>query len=631
MTNTLLDRLRSLRRTDPEVPALLAELAAGPDPFGALQSAGRILARLDQEPDEEPDGESDRESEPVRVTLTGSGTLDGLTASLTAEFARHGLQLDAATGDFGTWERDLLDTRSAVYATGTALSLCVLDASTVFDTLPLPWTVTDVAEATADLLARLDAHASRHGDHARGMLVLNTLPLLRSDAHQLVDLRARNELAAIWREFNAGLLRLVQRHPRTHVVDLDPLVAEGGPVRDARLATYAKARLGSELLARYAREIGHLTRTLRGRTRKVLVLDADQTLWDGVLGDAGTEGIAAAGTVRGEAFGGFQRVVRQLAAQGVLLAVCSKNDREPLLSVLREHPDMVLREPDFVQVQAGWGPKSEGLRQIAERLNLGVDSLVLADDSAFERGQVAATLPGVTLLALDEEPALHAERLLADGWFDTPELTDTDRRRAAQYRSEGDRHRLRESAQSYEEYLAQLEVVVELAPLRAGEVARVAQLTQRTNQFNLTTRRMSGPEVSEYAGLVLTVTAGDKFGDNGLVGALFLRHAPDGWHIDNALLSCRVFGRGIEQAVFAALLEQARASGAEAVHGRYRPTAKNGRVRDLYPSLGFLPETPGTPETPGIPGTPEAEGSYRHPLLDLPEVPSHITLKGTYK
>ncbi|MDN3022228.1 HAD-IIIC family phosphatase [Streptomyces sp. S.PB5] len=618
MTNALLDRLRSLRRYDPEVPALLAELAAGPDPFGALQSAGRILAR----PDEEPAGEPAGEPEPVRVTVGGSGTLDGLTASLTAEFARHGLRLDARQGDFGAWERDLLTTDGPVYAPDTALSLCVLDSSTVFDTLPRPWTVTDVAEATADLLARLDAHAARHGDHARGMLVLNTLPLLRSDAHQLVDLRARTELAALWRDFNAGLLRLVGRHPRTHVVDLDPLVAEGGPVRDARLSAYAKARLGSELLARYAREIGHLTRTLRGRTRKVLVLDADQTLWDGVLGDVGPEGIAAAGTVRGEAFAGFQRVVGQLAAQGVLLAVCSKNDRAPLLAVLREHPDMTLREPDFVQVQANWGPKSEGLRQIAERLGLGIDSLVLADDSAFERGQVASALPGVALVPLDDEPALHTERLLADGWFDTPQLTDADLQRADRYRSEGDRHRLRESARSYEEYLARLDVVVDVAPLRPGEVARVAQLTQRTNQFNLTTRRMTGPEVSEYAGRVLTVTTRDKFGDNGLVGAVFLRGAPDGWHLDNVLLSCRVFGRGIEQAVFAALLEHAKASGAPAVHGTYRPTARNGRVRDLYPSLGFLPEPA---QAPG------PERAFRHPLLDLPEVPSHITLKGTYQ
>ncbi|MFF3381247.1 HAD-IIIC family phosphatase [Streptomyces sp. NPDC002680] len=628
MTTDPLDRLRSLRRYTPEVPALLAELAAGPDPFGALQSAARILTRLEPTRDAAP-----HEEDRVTVTISGSGTLDGLAASLTAEFARHGLQLDAVTGDFGAWERDLLDIGSTLYAPTTALALCVLDASVLFDLLPLPWTVADAASAAADLLARLDSLAARHGDHASGLLVLNTLPLLHTHTHQLVDLRVRAELGALWREFNAGVLRLALRYPRTHVVDLDPLVAAGGPVHDARLAAYAKARLGAELLARYAREVGHLARALRGRTRKVLVLDADQTLWDGILGDVGPEGIAAAGTIRGEAFGGFQRVVRQLAAQGVLLAVCSKNDPEPLLTVLREHPDMVLREPDFVQVQASWGPKDAGLREIADRLNLGTDSLVLADDSAFERGQVAGALPAVALVPLDDEPALHAERLLADGWFDVPELTDTDLRRAAQYRSEGDRQRLREGAQSYEEYLAQLGVVVELAPLRPDQLARTAQLTQRTNQFNLTTRRMSAPEVREYAdapgGLVLTVGARDKFGDNGLVGAVFVHRDPaTGWHIENALLSCRVFGRGIEQALFAALLEGAKAAGAPAVYGRYRPSARNGRVRELYPTLGFE-ATDGTGKADKSDGTDGTTAVFRHPLLVLPEVPAHITLRGT--
>ncbi|MEV0172425.1 HAD-IIIC family phosphatase [Streptomyces sp. NPDC050803] len=604
MTNDALDRLRSLHRHGPEVPALLAELAAGPDPFGALQSAGRILARLEPVPD------------PVRVTVTGSGTLDGLAASLTAEFARHGLGLHADMGDFGAWERELLDP-----ADPAALRLCVLDASTVLDALPAPWTVADVADATADLLARLDDHAARYAERASGMLVLNTLPLLHTHTHQLLDLRARAELGAIWNEFNAGVLRLGLRRPRVQVVDLGPLVSAGGPVNDPRLAAYAKAHLGPELLARYAREVGHLARALSGRTRKVLVLDADQTLWDGVLGDAGPEGIAAAETLRGEAFGRFQRVVRQLAAQGVLLAVCSKNDPEPLLAVLREHPDMLLRERDFVAVHAGWGPKDAGLRAIAARLNLGVDSFVLADDSPFERGQVAGALPAVELVPLDDEPALHGERLLADGWFDVPELTDADLRRAERYRSESDRVRLREGAQSYEEYLAQLGVVVELAALRPHEVARVAQLTQRTNQFNLTNRRMSGPQVQAYAeapgGLVLTVAARDKFGDSGLVGAVFVRRVPDsGWHIDNALLSCRVFGRGIEQAAFAALLAEARRSGAPAVHGRYLPTARNHRVRDLYPSLGFRPG---------------ADDTFRHPLRQLPEVPRHISLRGTIR
>ncbi|MER5177943.1 HAD-IIIC family phosphatase [Streptomyces sp. NPDC002896] len=613
-----LDRLRlmhsdgTLAEQWPALPGLLAELTAGDNPLSALQSAGRLLARID--PGALPDAEQ------VTVAVCGSSTLDGLVPSLTAELARHRLLLRPRMADFGSWERELLDTKSLVYASGTRLALCVLDASVVFDALSPPWTVADAGDAADALLARLDRLAAHHAEHGHATLVLNTLPLLREHTHQLVDHRSRTELGALWRDFNARLLRLGLRHPRTHVVDLEPLVAAGGPVRDARLAAYAQARLGTGLLAAYAREVAHLTRTLHGRTKKVLVLDADNTLWDGVLGDLGAEGVAAASTYRGEAFGRFQRVVKQLGAQGVLLAVCSKNDPEPLLDVLRTHPDMALREEDFVAVHAGWGPKDAALRDLAKRLDLGEDSFVFADDSSFERAQVAGALPGVDLVALDDEPALHGERLLAEGWFDVPELTDADRRRAAQYRSEGERRQLRESAESYEEFLAGLDVTVELAPARPHEMARVAQLTQRTNQFNLTTRRMSADEVRQAAdrGLVLTVAVRDRFGDSGLVGAVFVRADDTDWHIDNALLSCRVFGRGIEQAVFAALLAHARDTGTGAVHGRFRATAKNQRFRDLYPSLGFE-------RTQALP---DGSVAYRHLLRGVPESPAHITVTG---
>ncbi|MEV1080692.1 HAD-IIIC family phosphatase [Streptomyces sp. NPDC050211] len=617
-----LDRLRlmhsdgSLAARRHDLPALLDRLATGDDPAAALRTAGRLIGSV-------RDQLAGAGTETLTVSIDGSGTLDGLVPSLTAELARHRLLLSPLPGDHGAWERALLDADSPVYAPGTALALCVLDASVVFDSLPTPWTAKDATAEARDVLARLDHLTAHHARHGQGTLVLNTLPLLREHTHQLVDHRSRTELGAAWRELNAGILRLATTHPRTHTIDLEPLANASGPVRDTRLAGYARARLGAELLAGYAREVAHLARTLRGRTKKVLVLDADNTLWDGILGDAGPEGIAAASTLRGDAFGRFQRVIRQLGAQGVLLAVCSKNDQEPLAHVLRTHPDMALSEDDFTVVRGDWGPKDKGLRAIAERLGLGVDSLVFADDSPFERAQVAAALPDVAVVPLDDEPALHAERLLADGWFDVPELTDTDRQRGAQYRSEGERRELLESAESYEDFLARLEVAVDVAPLRPHEVARVAQLTQRTNQFNLTTRRMTADEVTAAAesGLVLTVSARDRFGDNGLVGAVFVSYEGDGWRIDNALLSCRVFGRRIEHALLGGVLAQAaREAGVAAVHGRFRPTAKNHRFADFYLSLGFEPY-----------GPPQADGTaeYRHALRDLPAVPCHITLTVT--
>ncbi|ABW14019.1 FkbH like protein [Parafrankia sp. EAN1pec] len=616
-----LDRLRSLHAAGGltgeygVVAGLLAEIATQENGATDLVRAGQILTRLD--PDEVL--EAGGAVEVVAVAITGHSTIGNLLAPLTAEFARHGVLLRPRMSDFDAYLRDLRETDSPLYAPDVTLALCVLDAQVIFDELPAPWLVEHLEAAAAGKLAQLERLADQYVEHGRGTLVLNTVPLQRLHTHQLVDHRSRAVLGVAWREFNAGLLRLAEKHRRVVVIDLDPLIAAGGPVNETRMASYAKAHLGEELLARYAREVAHLGRAVRGKAKKVLVVDADNTLWDGILGDDGPDGIAAATTFRGEAFGNFQRVVAQIGSQGVLLAVSSKNDQDLLLQVLREHPDMQLRESDFVRVNANWNPKDGNLRDIAKALNLGVDSFVFVDDSPFECGLIASSLPGVAVVRLDEEPALHIERLLADGWFDTLELTTEDRARAGQYRADAGRQSLLDSASSTEEYLAQLGVAVTVTRIREHEVARIAQLTMRTNQFNLTTRRLQPADVaartdsSEH--LVLSVRSADRFGDNGVVGALFARIGPDGLHIENMLLSCRVFARGIEQVTITAVLEHARSLGLPAAFASYRPTAKNKKVRDFYPSMGFAVLVAGDEET-----------SFRHDLADIPAVPEHLQL-----
>jgi FkbH-like protein len=598
------------------LPRLLAPVGAG-DP--ALAKAGRLLARLD--PDEVlaygPD------TPVVSVAVTGRSTLGALTPSLCAEFARHGLLPRLSVGDYAAWQVDLRDPGSALHAPDTDLALVLLDASVVFDRLPAVWTAADAVAAATAMGEELAALVGEFLSRSRATLVLNTLPLTRLHTHQLVDLRSRAALGAAWHGLNSRLLRLGAELERVVVLDLDVLLAQGGPLCDARLAAYAGEELGEELLARYAREVGHLGRALTGRTKKVLVLDLDNTLWDGVLGEDGPEGIAARTTLRGEAFGRVQRLAKQLGSQGVLLAVCSKNDREPVLEVLRDHPDMQLHEEDFVAVHADWGPKNKGLEELAQRLGLGVDSFVFADDSAFETGLVAAALPQIAVVPLGSEPALAPERLLADGWFDALELTEADRERTARYRVEAARADLRESATSVEEYLRQLEVRVSVERAHLGDVGRLAQLTQRTNQFNLTTQRLTAPEVrtrTEDADcLALAVRSADRFGDDGVVGAVFARRERDRLHVENLLLSCRVLGRGIERAVVAAVLDHAKAEGLAEVTASFRATPRNHRVRDFWLTVGFGTVDPRPEDGRDV-------LSFRHPLDRPLELPGHVRL-----
>ncbi|MEV6110553.1 HAD-IIIC family phosphatase [Streptomyces sp. NPDC051940] len=615
-----LDRLRALHaqgllaKAYDEVPRLLAGETGEPAAGGAeLRTAGRLLAGLD------PDAVLAHHpgTPAVTVAVTGSSTAAPVLDPLTAELARHGILCRPVVGDHGAWLRDLTDPDSELRAARPDVTLCLLDAQAVFAEVPVPWRPEDVERSAARLIDRLTAIAADWP----GLLVFNTLPLLRGHTHQLVDHASRAALGALWRECNARLLRLAGQSPRLVVVDLEPLLNEGGPVTDARLAVYASLRLGAEVLACYAREVAHLVRAVRGRTRKCLVLDLDNTLWDGILGEDGPQGVTASGSLRGEAFHHFQRVVKQLAAQGVLLAVSSKNDAALVHEVLADHPDLVLREQDFAVVKADWRSKDLNLREAADELGLALDALVFADDTAAERAQVRLGAPGVAVVALDGEPALHPDRLLADGWFDTLRLTEEDVARTGRYRGERRRRELRETSGSYAEFLAGLETRVALGPPRAHELARLAQLTQRTNQFNLTGLRQREDELSDRAAdprrhLLLVARTADRFGEHGLTGAVLGCLRDDVLELKNVWLSCRVLGRGIEHALLATLLATASERGLRAVEAGYVPTSRNHRARGFYAECGFADVTPAAPGT--------GERRFRHGLTDLPAVPDHI-------
>jgi FkbH-like protein len=623
-TDVLLELSRSgqLAARYPEVSTLTAGLTGD-----ALARAGRLLAALD--PDEVL--RAHPRTPALTVALTGHGTLSPLVPPLTAELARHGIVMRRFVGTFDSFVFDLGDPGSDLYTARPDLVLLVLDPMMVFDEVPVPWQPDDVQRVLADKLTLVRRLVEQFQATAgRATLVLNTVPLPTRFTAQLVDYRSRAQLGVAWREANAELLRLCGTTRGVVVVDLGPLVCEGIPASDTRLSVYAKAHLSTELLARYAREIGHLARGLVGRTRKALALDLDGTLWGGVLGDDGVDGIEVDGSYRGEAFRAFQRVLKQLGSQGVLLAAVSKNDVEAVCTALRDKAGMVLREADFVRVVANWRPKHDNLVELAAALNLGLDSIVFVDDSRFECGLVRQELPQVAVVPVDGEPALHVQKLLRDGWFDVREVTAEDRTRVELYQQEQARNAFLDRFTSVEEYLRELSVSVRLGPAEEADVPRISQLTLRTNQFNLTTRRLQPEEVraalAEPGVRVFTIRSGDRFGDNGLVGVVFTRRVDDLVSIDNFLLSCRVFSRGIEQACLGAVLRQAERAGARAVVGHYRPSAKNGMVRDLYPRYGFTPVPSEGRDDEGGADDDSGAVAFRHDLTAVVTTPEHIQL-----
>lgn len=329
-----------------------------------------------------------------------------------------------------------------------------------------------------------------------------------------------------------------------------------------------------------------------GRLRKCLILDLDNTVWGGVVGDDGMDGlILGQGSAEGEAYIAVQRMALALNRRGVILAVCSKNNEETVRQVFRSHPDMLLKEEHVAVFMANWRDKASNLEEIAQRLNIGLDSLVLLDDNPAERFQVRSAHPMVGVPELPEDPALYPFYLLAGGYFEAVDFSDNDAVRAVQYRENAEREAAAPKFASIDDYLLAFEMVISFAKFDAVGRSRIAQLVARSNQFNLTTRRFSEAEIAEFEAdpsvFTLQIRLQDRFGDNGMISVIICQKREAEWVIVTWLMSCRVLKRRVEEAVLDEIVKAARADGATRLTGIYIPTDKNSLVKDHYAQLGF--------------------------------------------
>jgi FkbH-like protein len=323
------------------------------------------------------------------------------------------------------------------------------------------------------------------------------------------------------------------------------------------------------------------------------VLDLDNTLWGGVIGDDGLSGInVAQGDARGEAFRAVQSCALALKRRGIVLAVCSKNDDATARLPFQSHPSMILKEEDIAVFVANWEDKATNLRRIARQLDIGVDALVLLDDNPAERALVRQLLPEVAVPEVGADPSTYVRALTCSGYFETISFTAEDLGRAEQYRANADRAALAEASGDLDSYLRSLAMEIEFKPFDEGGRKRVTQLINKTNQFNLTTRRYTEAQVTameqDAAYHTLQVSLRDRFGDNGMISVTICRAGPDAWEIDTWLMSCRVINRRVEDAVLNQIALAARAAGARHLVGEYIPTDRNGLVADLLARLGFV-------------------------------------------
>jgi FkbH-like protein len=564
----------------PDAWAWLASVVDAGDSFRSWSAASSMLARLRAHG--APPG-----TRSCRVALSGSYTIDQLAAMLPLAALRLGVDLEVHTGLYGQYQQDLLDPASVLYATQPDQIVLAVHEGAVqlpdYSESPAAAVETEVAR-----WARLWELAATNSDAS---VIQHNFAVRPDSPFGNLSRGMPGSRFAMLTELNRLLAETAPQN--VSLVDCDRLAGDFGRLRwfDDRYWIRSKQAVALEALPMLARTTAALIAARMGLTRKCLVLDLDNTLWGGIVGEDGLEGIRLGGDGVGEAFVAFQEAVLALKDRGILLAVASKNNDADAREVFERHPEMRIRLDDISVFVANWEDKPSNLRRIAQTLNIGLDSLVFADDNPAERQIVRRLVPEVDLIELPAEPSEYRRALSGYLGFETAAITGEDRQRTAQYQARRAATEMASSATDIESFYRDLEMKAITAGFDEMHMPRVAQLIGKTNQFNLTTRRHSLAELQAFGGsgrhITRYVKLTDRLADHGLVALMIAEIDGPVLDIDTFLMSCRVIGRTVEEHLLSAVCLEAERAGCTSLRGSYIPTPKNTIVSGLYERLGF--------------------------------------------
>jgi FkbH-like protein len=530
---------------------------------------------------------------PIRIAILGGSTTQEVADLLELYLLESGFVPTFHQSDYGRYESDALHSPEALIAFAPELVYLHTSVRNIESFPPLASTQSDVTDHVSVELLRFQRIWRALTERLNCPILQNNFELPQHAPLGNLDAQLPGGHTHFVLALNRAFSEAKPSHAGLLIHDIASLSARIGLDRWFDPQRWFRAKIHTTPTASnaLAQSLAAIIRSLYGRSRKVLILDLDNTLWGGVIGDDGPDRIVLGQeTPLAEAFTAFQLYCLALRDRGILLAVCSKND-DTIARQGFEHPDSILKLEHFSAFKANWEPKSENIAAIARELNLGIDSFVFADDNPAERALIAAQLPTVAVPDLGSDPADYPRILESGRYFEPIALSQEDLARATLYQQNAHRTATAATFADYGQYLGSLAMTAEIAPFKAPYLDRITQLTNKTNQFNLTTRRYTLPEIEAAATdpntIALYARLTDRFGDNGLVSVILARRQGTDLAIDLWLMSCRVLKRDLEVAMLDALVAHAR--GVTRLIGTYIPTPKNAMVANHYPSLGFSP------------------------------------------
>jgi FkbH-like protein len=563
----------------------LAFLASAADPW-ASYSEQHVLARLAARIDHQS-----LNLKIIRIGIVATSTVDHFVEILKLYLLLVGYRADVFIAEYNTINQTILDPNSRLYAFKPDFLWIFTGHRDVQEAIGHPnaegaaAAVTDAVDYFTELWQSAQANSN-------AQIIQNNADLPAERVLGNFSGSTAWGSVTLLRRFNADLAAAAGSG--VTVLDIDHISGCFGKLAwsDPRFWHHSKHAMSLDSHGYLAFHAARLFRAAKGESKKCIIVDLDNTLWGGVIGDDGVENIRLGyGSPEGEAFAAFQTYLRGLKDRGIILCACSKNEDAAARLPFEQHPHTVLRIEDFAIITANWNDKVQNIRDIAEDLEIGLNSIVFIDDNPVERELVSTRLPMVVVPDMPDDPALFIRTIDQLMEFETVTFSDEDRSRVAMYRDNADRKTHRKSFTDLGQFLRSLEMVATIGEFDAANLARISQLINKSNQFHLTTTRYTEAELIKFMAdpdyVCCSFKLADKFGDNGLVSAVILKKSGEDLWIDTWVMSCRVLSRGMEEFILLHILKLARSMACDRILGRYVATAKNALVAQLYPRLGF--------------------------------------------
>ena len=532
----------------------------------------------------------------MKIAILSSFTLNGLSEILHVKCSELGIGYRSFVAGYNQYAQELINSKSEYYKFSPDVTFLIIDIRNLLgENFFFPYNMSDNERKSlvSEKINHLENMIMNFEKNLNSKLIIANFNIPSYSPNGVLETKFDFGFHEMIEELNKSLRDISKNHNSVYVYNFNQFISKYGEknIFDYRQFHVGDIQIALNFLPQFGYDLMSYIKPITGTNRKCIVLDLDNTLWGGIIGEDGFDGIELGHSPNGKAFVDFQKELLSLWNQGIILAINSKNNFDDAMNVIKEHPNMILREKNFASIKINWNDKAENLKQIANEINIGLNSIVFFDDDKLNQERIKHEFPEVLTVELSSDPSYFSAILKDLNDFNVLQRTEDDVKRGEMYAQQRERKEFQKSISNLDDFLEQLDIQVKMKKTSEFLIPRISQLTLKTNQFNLTTKRYQEEEIRNFANndkfIVGCAQVLDKFGDNGITGVYIINKEDKVWNIDTFLLSCRIMGRGVENGILSQILIDAKNNGIEEIRANFIPTKKNKPAENFLSDFGF--------------------------------------------